>query len=115
MINLNNSTNTNFELISEDILKLKNTIKDLQKFDEEMFHHYKTIHFQNQNQNQNQNQTLIDYEEPDSSISTPISISRSIHQLESKYGGLTPEISQEELAGPAFTVSSISENPNALL
>ena len=113
IINLNNSTNTNFELISEDILKLKNTIKDLQKFDEEMFYHYKTIHFQNKNKNQ----TLIDYEEPDSSTSTstPISISRSIHQLESKYGGLTPEISQEELAGPAFTVSSISENSNALL
>ena len=127
--NLNNSTNNNFELISQDILKLKNTIKNIKKFNEEMFYHYKTIHFQKQDQEQDQEQTqeqnqkqdqeheqiLIDYEEPESSISTPISISRSIHQVEYKYGGLIPEISHDDLAGPAFTVSSISPKSNALL
>ena len=102
---LNTSTNNNFELVSQDILKLKKSILEIQKFNEEMFYHYKTIHFKNMTPTPNN----IDYE--DSSVS----ISLSNHHLESRYGGLTPETTHDDLEGPLLTNSSISPNSNALL
>lgn len=105
---LNTSTNNNFELVSQDILKLKNSILEIQKFNEEMFYYQKTIHFKNQiNENNIESPTLIDYDED--------SLSLSNHQPESRYGGLTPDTIHEDLEGPLLTNDSTSSNVNALL
>lgn len=109
---LNTSTNNNFELVSQDIFKLKKTILEIQKFNEEMFYYQKTIHFKNQNNENNENNdiespNLIDYDDD--------SLSLSNHQPESRYGGFTPDTIQEDLEGPLLTNDSTSSNVNALL
>ena len=104
--NLNTSTNNNFELVSQDILKLKTSILEIQKCNEELFYYHKSIHFKNKN-NDVESTKLIDYEDE--------SLSLSIHHPESRYGGLTPDTIQEDLEGPVLTNDSISSNVNALL
>ena len=106
---LNTSTNNNFELVSQDILKLKTSILEIQKCNEEIFYYHKSIHFKNKNNENNdiESHKLIDYDDE--------SLSLSNHHPESRYGGLTPDTIQEDLEGPFLTNDSTSSNVNALL